>query len=103
MANLIDQKKSVDGEGGGTPVSTPGATPKRKRRKPFEVELHRKGEHWRTLGLLVSPDDDPRYLIVDDIWEPSLISVWNANAKNENMKVRLGDVITAVDGSSSSG
>mmetsp|Transcript_145947 Transcript_145947/g.254655 ORF Transcript_145947/g.254655 Transcript_145947/m.254655 type:complete len:158 (-) Transcript_145947:122-595(-) len=83
---------------------TGNATPKtpRQRRVPFQVELSRTGKHWRTLGLLVSPDDDPRYLIVDDIWEPSLISEWNG-ANPEEKRVRAGDIITAVNNSTCSG
>jgi hypothetical protein len=74
----------------------------RPRRQPFEVNLERTGKHWRTLGLLVSPDDDPRFLIVDDIWEPSLISEWNAS-KEEELKVKAGDIIKSVNGSNCNG
>lgn len=66
------------------------------------VDLHRVGDHWRTLGLLVSPDDDPRYLIVDDIWEPSLVSEWNAKSP-EDQRIKPGDIILAVNGASVSG
>lgn len=68
----------------------------RQRRTAFDVVLERSGKHWRTLGLLVSPDDDPRYLIIDDIWEPSLVSEWNA-AHDEAQRVRAGDIIISVN------
>merc|ERR1719506_2581239 len=64
----------------------------RPTRPPFEVVVTRSGKHWKTLGVLVSPDDDPRYLFVDDIWEPSLISEWNASQPEER-RVRSGDTI----------
>merc|ERR1719207_293799 len=76
--------------------------PNRARRPAFDVVLERSGKHWRTLGLLVSPDDDPKYLIIDDIWEPSLISEWNA-AHGEDQKVRAGDIIISVNDSQCSG
>eukprot|EP00421_Protoceratium_reticulatum_P000187 CAMPEP_0168369314 /NCGR_PEP_ID=MMETSP0228-20121227/6694_1 /TAXON_ID=133427 /ORGANISM="Protoceratium reticulatum, Strain CCCM 535 (=CCMP 1889)" /LENGTH=147 /DNA_ID=CAMNT_0008382171 /DNA_START=9 /DNA_END=448 /DNA_ORIENTATION=- len=85
--DLIDQKKVVGED------DMPGEMP---RRPPFEVTIVRTGVHWRTLGLLVSPDDNPAYLIVDDIWEPSLVSEWN-KANNEDKRVRPGDMITAVN------
>merc|ERR1719461_2062574 len=75
---------------------------KANRHYPLEVKLVRTGAHWRTLGLLVSPDDDPRYLIVDDIWEPSMISEWNAK-QTEEKRVVAGDMITSVNGSDCSG
>mmetsp|Transcript_36585 Transcript_36585/g.72341 ORF Transcript_36585/g.72341 Transcript_36585/m.72341 type:complete len:149 (+) Transcript_36585:50-496(+) len=84
--NFVDQKKAGSGQGGGG-----------RRRQAFDIELLRTGVHWRTLGLLVSPDDNPQYLIIDDIWEPSLISEWN-NGQDEDKKVRPGDMITAVNG-----
>eukprot|EP00929_Paragymnodinium_shiwhaense_P120621 TRINITY_DN925_c2_g1_i1.p1 TRINITY_DN925_c2_g1~~TRINITY_DN925_c2_g1_i1.p1 ORF type:complete len:172 (-),score=26.06 TRINITY_DN925_c2_g1_i1:323-838(-) len=73
-----------------------------QKRIPFTVELSRTGQNWRTIGLLVSPDDNPKYLVVDDIWEPSLISDWNASHE-EGLRVKPGDVITAVNEASSSG
>lgn len=77
-----------------------GPSPNGKR-PPFTVELLRTGQNWRTLGLLVSPDDDPRFLVVDDIWEPSLISDWNA--AHSEMRVKPGDVIKSVNESTCGG
>mmetsp|Transcript_8593 Transcript_8593/g.19103 ORF Transcript_8593/g.19103 Transcript_8593/m.19103 type:complete len:153 (+) Transcript_8593:92-550(+) len=70
--------------------------------RQFEVMLHRVGDHWRTLGLLVSPDDDPNYLIVDDVWQPSLVAEWNAR-NPEDKQVRPGDIILSVNGIGKSG
>eukprot|EP00931_Biecheleriopsis_adriatica_P081763 TRINITY_DN55103_c0_g1_i1.p2 TRINITY_DN55103_c0_g1~~TRINITY_DN55103_c0_g1_i1.p2 ORF type:complete len:181 (-),score=42.67 TRINITY_DN55103_c0_g1_i1:39-581(-) len=69
---------------------------------PIEVNLVRQGVYWRTLGLLVSPDDDPQYLVVDDIWGPSLITEWNSKRQKEN-QVRVGDQIISVNGISGRG
>eukprot|EP00929_Paragymnodinium_shiwhaense_P120620 TRINITY_DN925_c0_g1_i1.p1 TRINITY_DN925_c0_g1~~TRINITY_DN925_c0_g1_i1.p1 ORF type:complete len:185 (-),score=31.47 TRINITY_DN925_c0_g1_i1:421-975(-) len=85
---------------GESPAVSSGLSP--GKRKPFLVELSRTGQNWKTLGLLVSPDDDPRYLVVDDIWEPSLIADWNTS-HSESMRVKPGDVITSVNESSCSG
>merc|ERR1719424_1358784 len=74
----------------------------RKTRPPFDVTLERSGKHWRTLGLLVSPDDDTRYLVIDDIWEPSLISEWNG-CHGEDQKVKAGDIIISVNDSTCNG
>jgi len=73
-----------------------------RQRPPFDVELERTGPHWRTLGLLVSPDDDIRYLVVDDIWEPSLISQWNKE-HDEDKQVKPQDIITSINGSTCNG
>eukprot|EP00928_Gymnodinium_smaydae_P021198 TRINITY_DN18250_c0_g4_i1.p1 TRINITY_DN18250_c0_g4~~TRINITY_DN18250_c0_g4_i1.p1 ORF type:complete len:177 (-),score=29.30 TRINITY_DN18250_c0_g4_i1:217-708(-) len=62
----------------------------------FAVELTRSGPNWRTLGLVVSPDDNPEYLMIDDFWEPSLMGEWNLQAP-EAERVRPGYVISAVD------
>mmetsp|Transcript_70518 Transcript_70518/g.181743 ORF Transcript_70518/g.181743 Transcript_70518/m.181743 type:complete len:161 (+) Transcript_70518:81-563(+) len=82
---FVDQKKAVE-EGRG----------RKGGQKPFDINLVRVGDHWRTLGLLVSPDDDPRYLIVDDIWEPSLVSQWN-QTNSEDKRVHTGDIILSVN------
>eukprot|EP00747_Dinoflagellata_sp_TGD_P107532 gnl/TRDRNA2_/TRDRNA2_170155_c0_seq4.p1 gnl/TRDRNA2_/TRDRNA2_170155_c0~~gnl/TRDRNA2_/TRDRNA2_170155_c0_seq4.p1 ORF type:complete len:170 (+),score=27.85 gnl/TRDRNA2_/TRDRNA2_170155_c0_seq4:78-512(+) len=71
-------------------------------RTSFEVELVRAGENWRTLGLIVSPDDDPRYLIVDEVKGPSLVAEWNATHP-EAVRVVAGDIISSVNGGSCSG
>mmetsp|Transcript_7014 Transcript_7014/g.16992 ORF Transcript_7014/g.16992 Transcript_7014/m.16992 type:complete len:179 (+) Transcript_7014:73-609(+) len=72
-----------------------------RKRNPFEVVLKREGKHWMTVGLLVSPDDDPTYLLVDDIWKPSLIDEWNQSCDGDK-QVQPGDRITAVNGNSCS-
>merc|ERR1719330_731401 len=87
MGKFLDDRRGGDHVRDGTG---------KNRRPPFEVELIRTGENWRTLGLLVSPDDDPRYLIVDDIWSPSLVSEWNS--EHPEALIEPGDIITAVDG-----
>mmetsp|Transcript_6469 Transcript_6469/g.10268 ORF Transcript_6469/g.10268 Transcript_6469/m.10268 type:complete len:214 (-) Transcript_6469:15-656(-) len=67
-----------------------------RSRQPLDVELVREGKYWRTLGLIVSADENPRYLIIEDIWHPSLISEWNASNKL-GRQVRVGDIITAIN------
>eukprot|EP00930_Biecheleria_cincta_P005790 TRINITY_DN106749_c0_g1_i1.p1 TRINITY_DN106749_c0_g1~~TRINITY_DN106749_c0_g1_i1.p1 ORF type:complete len:184 (+),score=29.36 TRINITY_DN106749_c0_g1_i1:32-583(+) len=66
------------------------------RPAPIRVSLMRQGAHWRTLGLLVSPDDDPQHLVVDDIWGPSLVTEWNAQVPEEQ-RIHIGDQIIAVN------
>mmetsp|Transcript_43564 Transcript_43564/g.138718 ORF Transcript_43564/g.138718 Transcript_43564/m.138718 type:complete len:159 (+) Transcript_43564:124-600(+) len=93
--DLIPQKKAIQPI---SPASGDGRRPAalEERRPPFQVQLERSGKNWRTIGLLVSPDDDPSYLIVDDIWSPSLISEWN-DAHDEQVRVRAGDIIRSVN------
>lgn len=67
-----------------------------KRRPPFEVELKRFGENWRTLGLLLDPDDNPIAATVRECWSPSLIDDWN-KLRPEEEKVRPGDIIESVN------
>mmetsp|Transcript_6632 Transcript_6632/g.16241 ORF Transcript_6632/g.16241 Transcript_6632/m.16241 type:complete len:181 (+) Transcript_6632:74-616(+) len=67
------------------------------RRPPFEVLLQRAG-HVRPLGLLVSADDHPQFLMVDDIKPGSLVDDWNSRCLLTH-KVRPGDRITSVNGS----
>lgn len=74
-------------------------TPRVRERGAFDVELERTGPKWRTLGLMVSPDDDPRHLVVDDIWGPSLIVDWNLmHSLDDERRVRPNDKIVAVNG-----
>lgn len=61
-------------------------------KKPFEIALVR----GRTLGLIVAADKHG-LVVVEDIWDPSPIATWNAS-HDESMQVRVGDVITAVNG-----
>jgi len=84
------------------PTTSEPAQARLSEQQAFEVVVVRAGKHWKTLGVLVSPDDDPRYLMVDDIWEPSLVSEWNA-AQPEDKRVKSGDTITGVNGSSCNG
>jgi len=81
------------------PIATPSAP---KGRAPFDVEITREGEHWRSIGLVVSPDDDPRYLFVDTIRQPSLVEDWNKE-HSVDQQIFTGDIITSVNGISSSG
>mmetsp|Transcript_34411 Transcript_34411/g.97762 ORF Transcript_34411/g.97762 Transcript_34411/m.97762 type:complete len:164 (-) Transcript_34411:111-602(-) len=67
-----------------------------------EVQIVRVGENWRKLGLLVSPDPDPRYLVVDDVWEPSLVSEWN-DRHPQVLHIKAGDVIASVNGGGRNG
>mmetsp|Transcript_60173 Transcript_60173/g.140633 ORF Transcript_60173/g.140633 Transcript_60173/m.140633 type:complete len:183 (+) Transcript_60173:59-607(+) len=69
----------------------------KRRRAPIEVTLVRQGMHWRTLGLLVSPDDNPQYLVIDDVRGPSLVTEWNKN-QPEELRLHQGDQILAVNG-----
>lgn len=67
-------------------------------KKRFFVDLVREGEYWNSLGMLVSPDDDPSYLVIDDCTtEHSLIGAWNSTAPEE-LKVCGGHRIVSVNG-----
>mmetsp|Transcript_22817 Transcript_22817/g.63745 ORF Transcript_22817/g.63745 Transcript_22817/m.63745 type:complete len:172 (-) Transcript_22817:166-681(-) len=105
--SALDNKEQADSASTGAPtgpLADPSFRPRvvENRQRQFTVEIVRIGEYWRTLGLLVSPDDDPRYLIVDDVWEPSLISEWNAKC-SDNQKVRPGDIMVSVNDIRNSG
>merc|ERR1719480_307754 len=85
---------------GGTPrsiVPRGGRHLGSERRPPFAIEFKRTGPYWMTLGLLVDCGDRPRSLMIDHIWEPSLISEWNARCERER-QVHIGDRITSVNG-----
>jgi len=85
------------------PVDSAGSSS--SRRPPFDVEIWRQGKHWRTLGLICSGGSDGglrQNLVVEDIWHPSLISEWNA-AHDGEAQIRVGDVITAVNGAEGTG
>jgi hypothetical protein len=62
----------------------------------FDVPLKREGSHYKTLGLAVSPDDNPMYLVVDKITEPSLIAEWN-KLHDRYERVLPGMMILAVN------
>lgn len=87
-----------------TPKVTPIMTPKTPKSTAagdntgaFVVQLARTDTR-KTLGLLVSPDNDPRYLVVEQILEKSMISDWNRQRK-EAERVRPGSKIVSVNGS----
>ncbi|CAK0875851.1 unnamed protein product [Prorocentrum cordatum] len=81
------------------PEAAPAGARSSSRREPFEVTIVRQGQQWRTLGLVVSPDDDPKYLVIDDIWEPSLVGEYNKLQKSKKFLIRPRDLITSVNGS----
>mmetsp|Transcript_38150 Transcript_38150/g.82176 ORF Transcript_38150/g.82176 Transcript_38150/m.82176 type:complete len:169 (+) Transcript_38150:77-583(+) len=71
----------------------------RRRQNPIEVTIVRQGTNWRSLGLLVSPDDNPQYLVIDDVRGPSLVTEWNSSIQHhEALRVSPGDHILAVNG-----
>mmetsp|Transcript_46663 Transcript_46663/g.87019 ORF Transcript_46663/g.87019 Transcript_46663/m.87019 type:complete len:301 (+) Transcript_46663:150-1052(+) len=65
----------------------------------FDVKVKKTGRKGESLGMIVSPDEDPRYLFVDDVWAPSLIGDWNSQQSSEDTKVQKGDLIAAVNNS----
>ena len=72
---------------------------RRRRQNPIEVAIVRQGMNWRSLGLLVSPDDNPQYLVIDDVRGPSLVTEWNSSVTHhEALQVHPGDQILAVNG-----
>jgi len=68
---------------------------------PFFVKLT-PGSEDLPLGLAISLDDDPSFLTVDAISSPGLISQWNI-LQQEEQKVRVGDIITAINRCSDNG
>lgn len=65
-------------------------------RTPFLVKLTRSGPHWNNIGFLLSPDDSPTSLTIDNMWGPSLLSEWNQQQARTRTQVRPGDMIIAV-------
>jgi len=59
--------------------------------------LTRIGSHWNNIGVVLSPDDSPTYLTIDDISAPSLVADWNKLQTTDKTKVRPGDMIIAVN------
>lgn len=48
---------------------------------------------------MVSPDDNPQYLVIDDVRGPSLVTEWNSSIQHhEALRVSPGDHILAVNG-----
>lgn len=69
-------------------------------RHAFPVTLKRIGSHWNNIGFVVSPDDSPTYLMIDETWAPSLLSEWNERQESKDTKVRPGDMVVSVNGQS---
>lgn len=67
--------------------------------QPFDVELVREGKHWKILGLFLR-FDNPRHLVIEHIWKPSLISEWTEKLAGGN-QIQIGDIIVEVNGESS--
>lgn len=65
-------------------------------RSPFDMEITRVGANAKVLGILVSPDDDPNFLVVDEIREPSLVGDW-IQTHISSQAIRVGDRITKVN------
>ena len=42
------------------------------------MTLRRLGKEWPDIGLKLSTDDDPTYLTVDEVRDPSLVADWNS-------------------------
>merc|ERR1719401_1275967 len=68
----------------------------REEREFFVVELVREGPSWRTIGVLVSPED-PKCLMIDGIMPNSLIAEWNERHQ-EAQRVKTGSLIMSVNG-----
>jgi hypothetical protein len=64
----------------------------------FEVVLERTGVYAKSIGMVISPDDNPKHLVVDRLLERSLISEWNEKQQDDRKMVRPGDVIRTVNG-----
>jgi len=96
--------EDIDG-GGDQNIFPPSAarkvdhvTTKEYVKKEFEAELERGRE--KILGLIITPDFSPEFLYIEDIWDNSVVSDWNAQ-HSDSMKIKVGDIITAVNGASS--
>jgi len=69
-------------------------------KSPFlvEVRLQKAGT---PLGLVLSCDDDPRFLTIDGVREPGMVAQWNAT-HSEELTVQKGQIIASVNGISNS-
>jgi ADP-ribose pyrophosphatase YjhB (NUDIX family) len=65
-------------------------------RPEFRVEVFSGLYQKMQLGLTISVEDDPSYVTIDDIWEPSLIGEWNGMVEWDK-RVKVGDAITAAN------
>lgn len=70
-------------------------------RRPFQVCMTRSGTNWNNVGAVLSADDAPTYIMVDEVWGPSLLQTWNQEQKTQSTQVRPGDMIVAVNETSS--
>lgn len=68
---------------------------------PFLVEVVPETDS-NTLGIIVSMDDNPGYLTIDDIQPTGLIAQWNAS-HGADLAVLIGHTITSVNGISNIG
>lgn len=69
---------------------------------PFTVQLHAGLQSNLPLGISARPDsEDPQCLRVENIVNPSLISLWNRQ-NHKTVQVRVGDLIASVNGVSGS-
>lgn len=72
-------------------------------RTPFAVHLKRQGPNWNNIGVVLSPDDSPNYLTIDEVSSIGLIADWNAAQTRSETQVKEGDLITGVNGVSAGG
>uniref|UniRef100_A0A7R9ZVX2 PDZ domain-containing protein n=1 Tax=Pyrodinium bahamense TaxID=73915 RepID=A0A7R9ZVX2_9DINO len=63
-----------------------------------EVQIVREGPHWRAIGLIIAPDDNPNCLLIEEVMEPSLISEYNKKQADDFSRVRKGDKIVSLNG-----
>lgn len=63
---------------------------------PVRVVLKREGEQWAHVGLTLFPRYADTDLQVEEVWDLSLISVWNK--QNPQSTVSKGDVVKSVNG-----
>merc|ERR1712072_1579885 len=67
-------------------------------RVPFSVNVLTGVASKLPIGMIIKPaEEDPRYLCIDDLWSPSLISEWN-RLNDSRVRVLVGDIITAING-----
>merc|ERR1711924_229915 len=67
-------------------------------RSPFTVQVFTGVAARLPIGMIIKPaEEDPRFLCIDDLWSPSLISEWN-RINTGAVRVLVGDIITAVNG-----
>mmetsp|Transcript_83097 Transcript_83097/g.151995 ORF Transcript_83097/g.151995 Transcript_83097/m.151995 type:complete len:248 (+) Transcript_83097:69-812(+) len=74
-------------------------------RVPFLVCLQhaRMGLHWNNIGVVLSSEDSPTALTIDEIAQFGLLPEWNERQANLRKRVRAGDMITSLNGFFGSG